>query len=222
MPCFASHVQKNQLLFVSRNGQCDHCSVRNQVVYLLCTVCSISFFRQFIGLKILKTDRTDTFQFSELHLISWITIATSSLAHLSVLISFIPCNLYHGLWLHAARQDYGTQHDVSMATPREQSHGNPIHGGLGWAGNNLIWNGMGWSKKKTYLLWIGLGMGWILAFTTHTLCHRWSINESLLFSPTRERVKKSAPRRMLRLVYNLMNMFMKCCQLFTIVDLGFT
>ena len=35
-----------------------------------------------------------------------------------------------------------------MATPREQPHGNPKHGGLGWAGDNLIWNGVGWSKKK--------------------------------------------------------------------------
>ena len=107
------------------------------------------------------------------------------------------------LW-YAARRIHGN----SMGP-----HGNPRHGGLGWAGDNLIWNGVGWSKKKTYLLWIGLGMGWILAFTTHTLCHRLSINKSLLCSPTRERVhkKKSAPRRMLRLVYKLMNMFMKCC-----------
>ena len=52
---------------------------------------------------------------------------------------------------------------VSMATPREQPHGNPRYGGLGWVGDNLIWNGVGWSKKKTYLLWIGVGMGWIFA-----------------------------------------------------------
>ena len=47
--------------------------------------------------------------------------------------------------------------------PREQPHGNPRHSGLGWVGDNLIWNGVGWSKKKTYLLWIGVGMGWIFA-----------------------------------------------------------
>ena len=45
-----------------------------------------------------------------------------------------------------------------MATPREQSHGNPRHGGLGWAGDNLIWNGVGWSKKKIYFDWGGNGL----------------------------------------------------------------
>ena len=49
---------------------------------------------------------------------------------------------------------------VSMATPREQPHGNPRHGGLGWVGDNLIWNGVGWSKKKNIfaLDWGGNGL----------------------------------------------------------------
>ena len=38
------------------------------------------------------------------------------------------------LW-YAARRIHGN--------PREQPHDNPRHGGLGWAGDNLIWNGVG-------------------------------------------------------------------------------
>ena len=53
-----------------------------------------------------------------------------------------------------------------MATPREQPHGNPRHGGLGWVEDNLIWNGVRWSKKKNIfaLDWGGNGLdSWPLA-----------------------------------------------------------
>ena len=43
--------------------------------------------------------------------------------------------------------------------PREQSHGNQRDGGLGWIGDKLIWNGVGWNKKKKIALdWGGNGL----------------------------------------------------------------